>query len=200
MHTKNNLGREGLAQKTSQTFFVNTYFSSAISINNSFFDFQQLAITAYFSMHIICITFLFQQATTKLRGYIALKPTWVCLMHHYRQWLSHYRQPKTQEAIKNKSVTCYILFGNISHAKTYPGILIIYQGASLWSIIDNWLISQSSVSLLHCILKIIEQKNFCLKWDLNLYPSEVNSCCTTTYTLKPKIIAFQSLKNVKENR
>jgi len=41
-HNKNHLGRQGLAQKASQTFFGNTLVQQNIaeSINNHFLDFQ----------------------------------------------------------------------------------------------------------------------------------------------------------------
>jgi len=54
MHTKNQLGRQGLAQKASQTFFDNTSVQQNIveSIHNRFLDFQQLAKSAHFSMFI----------------------------------------------------------------------------------------------------------------------------------------------------
>jgi len=52
MHDINCLGRQGLAQKVSQTFFDNTSVQQNIaeSINNRFLDFQQLAKSAYFSI------------------------------------------------------------------------------------------------------------------------------------------------------
>jgi len=42
MHAKNHLGRQGLTQKVSQTFFGNASVQQNIvkSINNSFLDFQ----------------------------------------------------------------------------------------------------------------------------------------------------------------
>jgi len=42
MHAKNRLGRQGLAQKASQTFFDNILFQQNIvkGISNSFLDFQ----------------------------------------------------------------------------------------------------------------------------------------------------------------
>jgi len=45
MYAKNCLGRQGLAQKASQTFFDNISVQQNIveSINNRFLDFQQLA-------------------------------------------------------------------------------------------------------------------------------------------------------------
>jgi len=54
MHTKNRLGRQGLAQKASQTFFGNTSVQQNIveNINNRFLDFQQLAKSAHFSIFI----------------------------------------------------------------------------------------------------------------------------------------------------
>jgi len=57
MHTKNHLGRQGLAQKASQTFFDNTSVHQNIveSISNSFLDFQWLAKTAHFSTFIFIL-------------------------------------------------------------------------------------------------------------------------------------------------
>jgi len=54
MHTKNRLGKQGLAQKASQTFFDNTSIQQNIveSINNGFLNFQQLAKSAHFFIFI----------------------------------------------------------------------------------------------------------------------------------------------------
>jgi len=50
------------------------------------------------------------------------------MIANYRQQFCHFRQPK----IKNhKSAMCYNLFGNVSHAKTHPGILNIIKSVSI---------------------------------------------------------------------
>jgi len=50
MHAKNHLGRQGLTQKASQTFFDNTLVQQNIvkSISNSFLGFQRLANIVHF--------------------------------------------------------------------------------------------------------------------------------------------------------
>jgi len=54
-HTKICLGRQGLAQKASQTFFDNTSVQQNIveKISNSFLNFQWLAKTAHVSIFIL---------------------------------------------------------------------------------------------------------------------------------------------------
>jgi len=60
-HTKPLLGKQGLAQKASQTFFDNISVQRNIieSKNNRFLDFQQLAKSAHFSILILFIFILF---------------------------------------------------------------------------------------------------------------------------------------------
>jgi len=63
MHEKNHLGRQGLAQKASQTFFGNTSVQQNIveNINNYFFlDFWQLAKSAYFSILLLQSVYIHQ--------------------------------------------------------------------------------------------------------------------------------------------
>ena len=70
----------------------------------------------------------------------------------------------------HKSVTRYSLFGNLSRAKTYPGILNISLSISIaHQLID---ILKFNVCHFHynsvCIKKLLN-KIFCFKWDSNLH-------------------------------
>jgi len=72
MHTKNRLGRQGLAQKASQTFDNTSAHQNIVkSISNSFLifsDLQKLPISPYSYSYDFLVS-------TGLRGHLALKST-----------------------------------------------------------------------------------------------------------------------------
>ena len=139
MHNKNHIGRQ-LTQKTSQTFSNTILHFSKInfikSISNIFSDFPFLHII--FILLFSCFNRL-QQIWEDilylgiLNASLAMSVTYqkFCFLSRHSQATSNIFFTAAHDSWSHKSVMHYSLFGNVSNAKIYPGILDISVSISI---------------------------------------------------------------------
>jgi len=107
--------------------------------------------------------------------------SYVC-MHIYATILP-FQQPIAWKVIKVwQTTTCY--FGNVSHAKTYPGIPDIHMYSEyFYSLSINWYLKAQCLSL-HYVMnvkKLLNKEKNSLG-GIQTCISNVNKCFATSYT------------------